>query len=103
MSSLLVFTVIEFIDWRYSQSCWYFRPTFLVCLSNLLSGSSPPSLSQRIVYIVCGLEGVGGNVELCWRQYSAGVKHSFSDQIQNLQYCFTTPNKNLGEEGASDR
>jgi hypothetical protein len=28
--------------------------------------------------------------------------HSF-DQILNLQNCFTTPNKNLEEEGASDR
>jgi hypothetical protein len=26
--------------------------------------------------------------------YSAGVLHSVSDQIQNLQNCFTTPNKN---------
>jgi hypothetical protein len=25
--------------------------------------------------------------------YSAGVVHSVSDQIQNLQNCFTTPNK----------
>jgi hypothetical protein len=29
--------------------------------------------------------------------------HSDSDQIQNLQNCYTTPNKNLGGEGASDR
>jgi hypothetical protein len=29
-----------------------------------------------------------------WRPYSAGVLHSVSDQIQNLQNCFTTPNKN---------
>jgi hypothetical protein len=28
--------------------------------------------------------------------------NSVSDQIQNLQNCYTTPNKNLGEEGASD-
>ncbi len=35
----------EFIDWRYSQSCWYFRPTFVNCWpSNLLSGQLlPPS------------------------------------------------------------
>jgi hypothetical protein len=30
----------EFIDWRYSQSCWYFRPSFVNCCpSPLLSGS----------------------------------------------------------------
>jgi hypothetical protein len=32
--------------------------------------------------------------ELCCRPYSAGVLHSVSYQIQNLQNCFTTPNKN---------
>jgi hypothetical protein len=35
---------------------------------------------------VCGWEGVRG-VESCWRPYSAGVYHSVSDQIQNLQNC----------------
>ncbi len=33
----------EFIDWRYSQSCSYFRPSFVnCCSSNLLSGSTIP-------------------------------------------------------------
>jgi hypothetical protein len=37
----------EFIDWRYNQSCWYFRPSFVNCCpSNLLSGLTlPPSPS----------------------------------------------------------
>ncbi len=35
--------LLEFIDWRYSQSCWHFRPSFVnYCPSNLLSGSPPP-------------------------------------------------------------
>ncbi len=34
----------------------------------------------------------GGGVELCCRPYSAGLLHSVSDQIQNPQNCFTTPN-----------
>jgi hypothetical protein len=38
----------EFIDWRHSPSCWYFRPSFVNCCSsssNLLSGSTlPPPL-----------------------------------------------------------
>jgi hypothetical protein len=25
----LYWCLIEFIDWRYSQSCWYFRPSFV--------------------------------------------------------------------------
>jgi hypothetical protein len=32
-----------------------------------------------------------------WRAYSE-VIHCVFDQIQNLQNCFTTPNKNLGGE-----
>jgi hypothetical protein len=36
----------EFIDRRYSQSCWYFRTCFVKCCpSNLLSGSTLPPLS----------------------------------------------------------
>ncbi len=36
----LYWCFIEFIDWRYSQSCWYFRPSFVnYCPSNLLSAS----------------------------------------------------------------
>ncbi len=45
MSSLKKFSckgalcLSEFIDWKYSQSCWYFRPSFVnYCPSNLLSG-----------------------------------------------------------------
>jgi hypothetical protein len=37
-----------------------------------------------------GYEGV----DLYCRQYSAGVYHSVFDQIQNLQNCYTSPNKN---------
>jgi hypothetical protein len=36
----------KFIDWRYSQACWYFRPGFVNCCpSILLSGSTLPSPS----------------------------------------------------------
>jgi hypothetical protein len=38
-----------------------------------------------------------------WSVHRVICKHSVSDQIQNLQNCFTIPNKNLGGEGASDR
>ncbi len=58
-----------FIDWRYSQSCWYFRLSFVnCCLSNLLCGSnlpppSPPSLCQSTVYTSSVRLGGGGG---CW-------------------------------------
>jgi hypothetical protein len=35
-----------------------------------------------------------------WDLYSS-VLHSVLDKIQNLQYCYTTPNNNLGGEGIS--
>ncbi len=36
----LYWGLIDFIDWRYSQSCWYFDPACeLLPLSNLLSVS----------------------------------------------------------------
>jgi hypothetical protein len=48
-----------------------------------------------ILYLhsVCDCAGWGG-VEMYCGPYSASVLHSVSDQIQNLQNCFTTPNKN---------
>jgi hypothetical protein len=40
----LYWCLIEFVDWRYSRSCWYFRTSFVNCSpSNLLTGSSTPS------------------------------------------------------------
>ncbi len=52
----------EFIDCRYSQSCWYFRPSFVNCCpSNLLSVSispHPPFPCENkytvYTYTVCG-------------------------------------------------
>ncbi len=71
MSSLLVFNRVYRLEWRYSQSCWYFRPSFVnYCLSNLLSGStSPPPLPKAIVQYIqtsCGWVGVGGGVLSCF-------------------------------------
>jgi hypothetical protein len=79
----LYWCLIEFIDWRYSQSCWYFWPSFVTyCpFCELLPPfscslpTSPPSQSQSILYtdsVWLGWGG-GGGVELCWRPYSAGV------------------------------
>ncbi len=57
----------EFIEWRYSQSCWYFRPSFVNCCpSPLLSGSTLPSSPLFCVnkytvykYTVCKGRGEG--------------------------------------------
>jgi hypothetical protein len=74
----------------------------------LLSRSSPPppppcvnkyrSIHSIILYIV--QRGGGGGDGVMWRAYTG--LNTVCDQIPNLQNCFTTPNKNLGGEGASD-
>ncbi len=68
----------------------------LYLLSDLLPPPPPlPKLNVHVQYVntVCGCGGVGG-VEMYCGPYSAGVLHSVSGQIQILQNCFTTPNKN---------
>jgi hypothetical protein len=44
----------------------------------------------------------GGGYRVVWRA-STEVIHGVFYKIPNLQNCYTTPNKNLGGEGASDR
>jgi hypothetical protein len=40
---------IEVIDWRSSQSCWHFRPSFVnYCPCKLLSDSPPPSPLPKV-------------------------------------------------------
>jgi hypothetical protein len=71
----------EFIDWRYSKSCWYFLPSFVNCFpSNLLSGRCSsvwgpephiPSLTHciRVLYTVYFLtQGRGEGGELNQRE-----------------------------------
>jgi hypothetical protein len=74
----LYLCLIEFIDWRYSQSCWYFWPLlWTVAPLTSLWFTSPipfplPKVKVQFIQTVCGWERVGG-VELCWRPYFAGV------------------------------
>jgi hypothetical protein len=76
----LCWCLIEYINWRFStQFCWY-------CPSILISWSPPPPLPKS------------QSTSILYRSLT-----SVSDQIQNLQNCLTTPNKNLGVEGTSDR
>ncbi len=103
----------DFIDCRYIHS-WFVFSTQLVnccayggrnytcvllplyCTFSLTSCPLPPSqCTEYCIQKVCYCGGKGGEgVEMYCGPYSAGVLHSVSDQIQNLQNCFTTPNKN---------
>ncbi len=92
--------LIEFIDWRYTQSCWYFKLLLWTSAPITFSLVHLPSLPVWIstgvcIYTVCN---TGGRDRVVWRAYT-GVIHCVFDQIPNLQNCFTTPNKNLGGKG----
>ncbi len=93
----------ELIDWRYGQSCWYFRHSFVNCCPLTFSlVQLPPPLScvkvQRI-QTVCGWEGVGG-VESCWSlgDHILQEVNTVSDQIQKLQNCKNSQTKNLADK-----
>jgi hypothetical protein len=107
----LYWCLIELIDWRYSQSCWYFRPllwTSAPLTFSLVHLPPPPLFLCEIstgvwIYSVQCVTG-GGGIRLCGEHRAAtGVIQCVFDQIPSLQNCFTTPNKNLGGEGTSDR
>jgi hypothetical protein len=67
----------------------------LYLLSDLLPPPPLPKLNVQYIQTVCGCGGWGvGGVEVYCGPYFAGISHSVSDQIQNLQHCFTTPNEN---------
>jgi hypothetical protein len=54
-------------------------------------------VNKNIVHHNCEFHGMMVP-EMYWGPYSAGVLHSVSDQIQDLQNCFTTPNKMTSED-----
>ncbi len=120
LTEFAAFCLTDFIDWRYIHS-WFVFSTQLVnccphgrrnyvvlvycCPSTVPSlwppPPSPPShcTVQYSIQTVCDYGGGRG----CWNilycePYSAGVLHSVSDQIQNLQNFFTTPNKMTSED-----
>jgi hypothetical protein len=50
--------LIEFIDWRYSQSCWYFRPSFVNFYPSNLPNPFPKSKYSKYRQCLAG-RGVG--------------------------------------------
>ncbi len=82
----------------FHSACELFPPWMMelyLCTVAPLPSLWPPLPKLNVQYIqtVFGCGGGGGGVELCCRPYSARVLHSLSDQIKNLQNCFTTLNK----------
>ncbi len=92
---VVLWCLIEFIDWRYNQSGWYFLPLLWTSapltfsLVYLPSPSFPLWINTGVcilIYTMC--RGGGGRV--VWRAYT-GVIHCVFDQIPNLQNRFTPP------------
>jgi len=100
----LYWCFIEFIDSRYSQSWWHFRLRLWNIAPLTFSLTHLPSFPVWIstglcTYTVCKWgEGIG----LCG-DYIQELYTVYLTRFSNLQNCLTTPNKNLGEKGASDR
>ncbi len=97
----------EFTGWRYSQSYWYFRPSFVnCCLSNLFSGSAlpPPSLCEQVyctvyTYTVRCLRGRGGGGYLVWASGLQTDKHlpqsPFTSKYFDDDILFALPSMRL--------
>jgi hypothetical protein len=64
---------IRVLDWRYSQSCWYFRLSFVNCWPSNLSLVQLPCVKVQYMKTVCGWEGVGGVEPVETINFSAGV------------------------------
>ncbi len=115
LTDFAAFCLTDFIDWRYIHSGFVFSTQLVNCCPHghgrrnytcvLLplyftfsqtSSSLPPFPNVQYIQTVCDIGGGGeevGGVDMYCVPYSARVLHSVSDQIQNLQNCFTTPNK----------
>ncbi len=92
MSSVLMFNKV-YTYWIYSQSCRYFRPSFVVHLPH-----PSPFSKVKVQYIqtLCGLEGAG-TVELCWRPYTAKFNTLFL--IRFKTYKIATPPQTKTQDG----
>ncbi len=104
LTDIAALSLTDFIDWRYIHSvvcifdpaCELLPPwtkeqylCTVAPLPYLLSDLPPPKLNVLyILYEQCVWLGVGG-MGGCW----IVVLHSVSGQFQNLQICYTTPNK----------
>jgi hypothetical protein len=76
----LYWCLIEFKDWRYSQSCWFFLTSCKLSSLYLLSSSPPPPLP-------------------CVTKYRRNTQCIAQSEPTKLLYH---PKQNLGGEGASD-
>ncbi len=101
----LCLCLIELIDWRYIQLCWYFRPSFVnYCPCNLLSGSPPQPLPRfpKSKYIICRqcVAGRGwGEVLSCAGDHILQEFNTlFLTRFRNYKTALPPKTENLGGE-----
>jgi hypothetical protein len=115
LTDFAAFCLTDFIDWRCTHSWFVFSTQLVNCcppwtgrnytcvllsvapLLYLLSDLLPPPPLPNVQYIQTMCD-CGGGVEMYCGPSSAGVLNSVSDQIRNLQNCFTAPNKMTSED-----
>ncbi len=105
----LYWCLTEFVDWRYSQLCWYFRPllwTSAPLIFSLVHLLPPPPFPVWIstvvcIYTVCNGGGGGEGIRLCGEH----IQELYTVFLTHRAYKIALPphKKNLGGEGASDR
>ncbi len=92
----------EFVVWRYSQSYWYFRPSFVNCCpSNILSVSTLPPYPLPCVnkytvytYTMCVGGGVWGYGVLGLSQVNTSRNSPFTSQFFRWRH-FALPSMSL--------
>jgi hypothetical protein len=112
LTDFAAFCLTDFIYRRYIHSRFLFSTQLVFCCPHgrrnytcvllplyctfSLTSSPLPPFPMYSIYRQCVT--VRGGVEMYCGPYSAGVLHSVSDQIRNLQNCFTAPNKMTSED-----
>ncbi len=88
----LYWCLIEFIDWRYSQSCWYFRPALwtIAPLTFSLVSSPPPPPSLRVITICrkvpLEVNFLDNYISHCIQSnLSKGLNHASENSSRNLE------------------
>ncbi len=96
--------LIEFIDWRYCQSCWYFWPSFVnyCSLTFSLVHLPPFPKSKYSIYRQCVARKAWGVLSCVGDHILQEFNTLFLTRFRTYKSSSTTPNKNLGEEGVSD-
>ncbi len=98
LTDFAAFCLTDFIDWRYTHSWFVFSTQLVNCCPPMHEGTILVYCCPSTVPSTMCDCGEGGVLKCTVDPYSAGILHSVSHQIRNLQNCFITPNKMTSED-----